>query len=168
LLALSSSMVLGSEFHGTHNRTSPSDSSGSGQNLSTQMTDSQSKLCYDRRSLGQSLLISCSNLGQTVGEFVVVGLLWRGDGSVHSCCSLPSALSLSGLTGFMAMFTYSDKSDSHDLEVQVPVFISVQEQGDPVTPQALHFFESQSQIYLRLSVCCQSVCLGVKPLERHD
>jgi hypothetical protein len=75
-----------------------------------------SKLCYFRRSVGQSVLVSSTHLGpkarflllSDICGFVVVGrLLWREDGSVvYNCCWSPSAESLSGTspTGFLIVF----------------------------------------------------------------
>jgi hypothetical protein len=67
---------------------------------------SKSKLCYDRRSVGQSVLVSSTHLGlkntflflsDSCG-FVDVGRpLWREDGSaVHNCCWPPPAQWFSG------------------------------------------------------------------------
>jgi hypothetical protein len=87
----------------------------------------------------------------------------------------------------------SQNRDSHNLEVQVPVFISTWNRVARLYPQALGSlflasYDSQGygggirprlhmghwliqvkvKVILRLMLYCQSVCLGVKPLKTHD
>jgi hypothetical protein len=70
------------------------------------MSNQKSQLCYDRRSAGQSVLVSCTHLGLTTRSwllsdscgFVDLGRpIWREDGSVVCNCYWPSpAQSFSG------------------------------------------------------------------------
>jgi hypothetical protein len=81
---------------------------------------SKSKLCYDRRSVGQSVLVSSTHLGLTTRflllsdscGFVDVGRsLWRENGSaVYKCywCSLGQTFLGPSPAGLVTIFTVSD------------------------------------------------------------
>jgi hypothetical protein len=110
---------------------------------------SKSKLRYDRRSVGQSVLVSSTHLGLTTRflllsdscEFVDVGRsLWRENGSaVYNCywsSPLQSFLGPSP-TGLVTIFTVSDsilQPGGPGPRIYIP-----QEQGDPVTHPGTEF-----------------------------
>jgi hypothetical protein len=95
-------------------------------------SESNSKLCYDRRSVGQSVLVLSTHLGLKTrflflsdrSRFVDVGRpLWLGDGSaVHNCCwSCQRVILGSESCGTHDHILLSQVWDSPDLESQVPV-----------------------------------------------
>jgi hypothetical protein len=94
-------------------------------------SNSPSKLCYDRRSVGAVCLGVKSHLGPITvpdnGGFVDVGnRLWREDGSVvYNCCwSLPGSHSQIRVPPGLWPYFTSHIRDSLNLESQVPVFIT--------------------------------------------
>jgi hypothetical protein len=106
----------------------------------------KSKLYYDRRSVDLSILVSDTHLGLAIKfcppffnyfldsyGFDHVGRpLWREVGSVvFSCCWASPAQSFSGLSpaGLKTVFYCPNFLDSPNLEGQVPVFISPQNQN---------------------------------------
>jgi hypothetical protein len=95
-----------------------------------------SELYYDRRSVGQSILVSSPHLG-----LMTIFLLL----SDHCGFLIWGALSdkRTGLSFTMCNLQYillSHIWDSPNLEDQVPVFISPKEQGGPVIPPGTGFF----------------------------
>jgi hypothetical protein len=95
----------------------------------------KSKLYYDRRSVGQSLLVSSPHFGPNTGffllsgscEFVDVGPpFWREDGSVvYSCCWSSPALSFLGPSpAELTTVFYCQIQDTPNLQGQAPIFIS--------------------------------------------
>jgi hypothetical protein len=117
----------------------------------TDLIRSKSKLCNDRRSVGQSVLMSSTHLGFTTRSlllsdscgFVDVGRsLWRENGSaVYNCCWSEPAQSFLGFlrpspAGLVTIF-YSQIRYSPNLEGQVPVFISPRNRVAQLYSQAL-------------------------------
>jgi hypothetical protein len=112
---------------------------------------SKSMLCYDRRSIGQSVLVSSYHLRPKTRFLLLRHPLWREDGSVvYSCCWSSPEQSFSGPSpaGLMTIF-YSLRFDSPPkLEGQVPVFISPRNRVTQLYPQAqvslfVAFYDSQ-------------------------
>jgi hypothetical protein len=109
---------------------------------------SKSELCYNQRSVGQSVLVSSPHLGPNTKfllmsescVFVDVGRhVWREDGSVvYSCCWSSTAQSSLGPSpaGLMTIF-YCLRFDTANLEGQVPAFISPRNRVTQLYPQAL-------------------------------
>jgi hypothetical protein len=110
---------------------------------------SKSKLCYDRRSVGQSVFLSSTHLGLTTRflllsdscGFVDVGRsLWREKWSaVYNCCWSSPAQSFLGPSpaGLVIIFYYFKFETPPNLEGQVPVFISPRNRVAQLYPQAL-------------------------------
>jgi hypothetical protein len=123
---------------------------GDGQSPETQ---SKPRLYYDRRSVGQSILVPGTNLGtatnfslyffnflDSYGFVVVRRPLWREVGSVvFSFCSASPAQPFSGLsfTRLMSIFYCLCFWESPNLEGQVPVFISARNKVSQLYSRAL-------------------------------
>jgi hypothetical protein len=93
----------------------------------------KSKLCYDRRSVGQSVLVSSTHLGPKTrflllsDSFTSVDVgraLWREGGSVAYKCLASIVILKSESCGTHDHISLSQFRDSPNLEGQVPVFIS--------------------------------------------
>jgi hypothetical protein len=106
------------------------------------------KLIYDRRSVGQSVLVSVSHLepittflSDDCGFLDVGHLLWREDGSViylYNCFwALPEQPPLSRSPSKLTVIFYCLIWDSHNLESQVPIFISPRNRVAQLYRQAL-------------------------------
>jgi hypothetical protein len=111
---------------------------------------SKSKLCYDRRSVGQSVLVSSTHLGlktrflllsESCG-FVDVGRsLWRENGSaVYNCCWSLTAQSFLGPSpaGLVTIF-YCLRFETPQPGGPGPRISIPQEQGGPVIPPGTGF-----------------------------
>jgi hypothetical protein len=161
------------------------------------LTKSRSKLCYDRRLVGQCL-VSSPHLGHKIGVlllsdscgFVHVGRpLWRDDGSVvHNYSWALPALSFSGLSpaGLRTLF-YCLRFETPQPGGPGPRIYIAQEQGGPVIPPGTAFpfrrlirlaglrwryqtrlHQIRVKVTLLLAVYRPSVRLGGKPLGTHD
>jgi hypothetical protein len=109
------------------------------------------KLCYDRWSVGQDLLVSSTHLGPKIKflllsdscKFADVGRpLWQEDRSViYNCCWPSPVQSFLGLSpaGLMTIFYCLRFETPQTWRGQIPVFISPQEQGGPVIPPGTGF-----------------------------
>jgi hypothetical protein len=162
LLRLTSAVTLGLKSSRTHDyillshlRLPPSPTwrvrspysypSGTGWPSYTPFTQkSKSKLSYDRRSVGQSVLVS----GYHQGPWPIFLSPWiqlrvcyfREGGSVIYCCCWASPVqSLSGLSpaGLKTIPYCSNFLDSSNLEGQVPVYISPRYRMAQLYPRAL-------------------------------
>jgi hypothetical protein len=111
--------------------------------LFTDWPNSKSKICYDWRSVGQSVLLSSPHLGhKTISLllsdscwFVAVGRpLWREDGSVvyNRCWFSPAqSLSVPGPAGLMTIF-YCLRFETPQTWMARSPYLYPQEQGGPV------------------------------------
>jgi hypothetical protein len=109
----------------------------------------KSKLCCDRRSVGQSVLVSSTHLGLTTRFFITVRELrvcWCGALSLtrERVCRLQLLLGLANAVilgseshGTRDHILLSQIRDSPNLEGQVPVFISPRDRVAQLYPQAL-------------------------------
>jgi hypothetical protein len=110
-------------------------------------SESKSKLCYDRRSVGQSVLASSTHLELTTRFILlsVAGLLMWGalsddrKGLPFTIVAGPRQRSHSRVRVPRDSWPYFTVSDSRlpNLEGQVPVFISPRNRVAPLYPQAL-------------------------------
>jgi hypothetical protein len=117
----------------------------------------KSKLCYDRRSVGQSVLVSSTHLGLTKDFYycqTVAGLLmWDAlsddrKGLPFTIAASPHQRSHFWDRGTRDHILLSQIRDSRNLEGQVPVFISPRNRVARLYPQALGslfvaFYDSQ-------------------------
>jgi hypothetical protein len=121
---------------------------------------SKSMLCYDRRSVDQSVLVSSTHLGLTTRflllsgscGFVDVGRsLWREDGSVvYNCCWTSPVILGSESRGSSDHILLPQIRESPNLEGQFTVFISPRNKVahfEPQTLGSLFFASYDSQGY---------------------
>jgi hypothetical protein len=115
---------------------SPFTFSRTGPNSHPTKSKSESKLCYDRRSVGQSVLVSSTHLGLTITFLLlpVAGLLMWGALSDErtglTFIKLLLALASAVILGSESRETHdrillSQIRDFPNLELQVPVIISL-------------------------------------------
>jgi hypothetical protein len=115
---------------------------------------SKPELCYDRRSVGQSVFVSSTHLGRKarflllsdICEFVD-GLLWYEEGFVVYKCSWSSSVQsfLGPSPVWLMVIFYSPRFETPpNLEGQVPVFISPRNRVTRLYPQTLSFFSVSS------------------------
>jgi hypothetical protein len=133
---------------------------------------SKSKLYYDRQSVGQSVLVSDTQLGPATNffhsqflfdsfGFIDVGRpLWREVGSVlFSFCRSSPAQHFSDLspTGLMSIVYRFYFWDSLNQEGQVPVVISPRNKVAQLYPRALDFYLKVSLIRHTVITACREL-----------
>jgi hypothetical protein len=113
-------------------------------------SESKSMLCYDRRSVGQSILVSSTHLGPKTRFFVTVRHLrvsWLGAPSLtRQVCRLKLPLALANAViltstsrGTPDHILICQIGDSPNLEVQVPIFISPRNRVAQLYPHGTGF-----------------------------
>jgi hypothetical protein len=124
--------------------------------ISSYMCRSKSKLCYERRSVGQSVLVSSTHLGFNIRflllsdsyEFVDVGRpLWREGGFVvYNCCWSSPAQSFSRPSHAELMTPQPGGAGPH-------VYISLEQTGPVIFPGTGFPFPRLLPHGIRVCVC---------------
>jgi hypothetical protein len=169
LLALTSTVILGSESHRTHDPVLISDGS---RNLQSNSSSAHLKVKFMSRLMGH--LPVCLGVKPPSGGqdqiFITVrqSSLIRGRCVIYNCCWLSPAQSFWGLSPMelMTVFYCLMFQTPLTLEGQVPVFISPRNRVTQLYPQAPTALQVKVKVMLWLTVsqpASQPVSLGVKP-----